>query len=119
MDRRRRVLVVDDNGDHALTIKLLLEYYGFDVAVAGDGELGLAVARRWTPNFVLLDIGLPGIDGYEVAQSLQSDPQTANVKIIGMSAYDPGQRPERERAARFAVRLVKPVPAETLLSALA
>jgi CheY-like chemotaxis protein len=116
---RRRVLVVDDNGDHAITLKLLLEHYGFDVAVAGDGEVGLAVARRWTPDVVLLDIGLPGIDGYEVARSLRADPQTARVKIVGMSAYDPGRQPEQERAAGFAVRLVKPVPAGMLLSALA
>jgi CheY-like chemotaxis protein len=89
------------------------------VAVAGAGEVGLAVARRWTPDFVLLDIGLPGIDGYEVARTLHCDPHTARVKIIGMSAYEPERQPEREQAARFDVRLVKPVAAERLLSALA
>jgi DNA-binding response OmpR family regulator len=72
MDRRRRVLVVEDNGDHAFTLKLLLEFHGFDLTVVGDGRLGLAVARRWAPDFVLLEIGLPGIDGYDVARALKA-----------------------------------------------
>jgi CheY-like chemotaxis protein len=118
MERRRRVLVVEDNGDNAFTLKLLLEAYGFEVAVAGDGEVGLMVARQWFPDFVLLDIGLPGIDGYEVARKLHDDPQTAGTTVIGISAYDPGTRPECEQAAGFAVRLVKPVSSAALLSAL-
>ena len=114
----RRVLVIEDSGDHAFTLKLLLEHYGFDVAVAGDGELGLRVARRWSPDFVLLDIGLPGIDGYAVARALRADPQTANIVIIAMSAFDPGTHLEREKTAGFSARFVKPVPTERLLGLL-
>jgi len=115
----RRVLVIEDSGDSAFSLKLLLEFYGFDVAVAGDGEVGVAVARRWLPDIVLLDIGLPGIDGYEVARQLRADPTTAGTTIVAMSAYDPDLHPEREASARFSARFVKPVPTDRLLGLLA
>ena len=80
--KHRKVLVVEDNGDSALALKLLLEAFGFSVAVAGDGEIGLMVARAWAPDFVLLDISLPGMDGYAVSEHLRGDERTARTTII-------------------------------------
>ena len=102
-----------------MALRLLLESQGFEVGVAATGKLGVEVARRWVPDFVVLDIGLPGMDGYEVAKALHADPTTADITIIAVSAHDPSAQPEREQAAGFSVRFVKPVPTARLLSILA
>ncbi len=115
-NKRRRILVIEDHEDSAFMLKRLLEQNGFDVAIAATGELGLVAARQWSPHFVLLDIGLPGMDGYEVAAALQTEEKTAGLPIIAMSAFDPDLNPKREAAARFAVRFMKPVPVDRLIA---
>ncbi len=68
-----RILVVEDNPDGAESLRLLLGLYGHRAEVAGDGAAALAAARQFSPDVVLLDIGLPGMDGYEVARRLRDD----------------------------------------------
>ena len=106
---RRRVLVVDDNQDAANALKLLLENDGHEVRVAFDGASGLAVAREYRPDYLLLDIGLPRLNGYDIAASLRSDASLAGMKIVAVTGY--GQVHDRARTAAvgFDHHLTKPV----------
>ena len=106
---RRRVLVVDDNHDAANALKLLLENDGHEVRVAFDGASGLALAREYRPDYLLLDIGLPRINGYDIAASLRSDASLADMKIVAVTGY--GQVHDRARTAAvgFDHHLTKPV----------
>ena len=114
-DARHRVLVVEDNADIARLMTLLLLHCGFDVRTLFDGRLVLATARSFRPHFILLDIGLPGMDGYQVAEQLRGDSDLKDVVIIAVSAYSPDRHPSRSRAACFNHHLTKPVGLESLL----
>src|SRR5690349_21485204 len=104
----RRVLVVDDNVDSATGIELLLKEAGHEVYVAYDGVKALETARRMRPEFVFLDLGLPGLDGFEVARALRREPDLQGVRIIAISGY--GSESDRRRAQDAGVdqHLVKP-----------
>ena len=110
----RHVLVVDDNIDAAQTLAHLLEAFGHDVRVAHDGDAALALAREAAPDVVLLDIGLPGMNGYEVVRHLRTDPRTRGATVIAITGY--GQEADRRRAleAGFDQHLVKPVAPDQL-----
>jgi CheY-like chemotaxis protein len=114
-DGRLRVLVVEDNDDIARLMTLLLQHCGFDVRTLFDGPPVLAMTRSFRPHFILLDIGLPGMDGYQVAEQLRSDPDLNDVVIIAASGYSPDMYATRSRPARFDHHLTKPVSLETLL----
>ena len=111
----RRVLVVDDNADAREALKLLLEDEGHDVRSAGDGPSALEEARSFRPEVVLLDIGLPGMDGYEVARALRSEPGCERALIVAVSGYGQADDRERSRLAGFDQHLLKPVTPERLL----
>lgn len=114
-DARYRVLVVEDNANNARLMTLLLLHFGFDVRTLFDGRLVLATARSFRPHFILLDIGLPGMDGYQVAEQLRSDSDLKDVVIIAVSAYSPDWHPSRSRPTCFNHHLTKPVGLESLL----
>ena len=103
-----RILIVDDNVDTARGMARLLQLAGHDVRVAHDGHQALEIARDHGPQFVLLDIVLPGMDGYEVARQLRDDPRLRNTTIIAISGYsaDDYRCPQE---AGFDHHLVKPV----------
>lgn len=107
-----RVLVVDDHHDTAEGLRLLLSEWGCDVRVVHDGHDALRVAGQWTPAAVLLDIGLPGLDGYQVAKSLRENRGTADTRIVAVSGYGQKRDRERARAVGFDGYLVKPVQPE-------
>ncbi len=115
----RRVLVVDDNLDAAHGLRLALELHGLEVVVAHDGRQALVEAAVHTPDAVLLDIGLPGMNGYDVCRELRRQPWGARAVILAMTGW--GQQEDRRRSseAGFDAHLVKPVEHETLLDALA
>jgi CheY-like chemotaxis protein len=116
--RARRILVVDDNADSTETMEMLLKLSGHEVATAHDGESALEKTREFQPEIILLDVGLPGMHGYEVAQRLRSLPENKNLVIIALTGY--GQEQDRERAmeAGFDYHFVKPVEFDTLESLL-
>ena len=114
-DAGRRVLVVDDNADAREALRLLLEDEGHDVRIAGDGPSALESAARFPPEVVLLDIGLPGMDGYEVARALRSVPGSEHALIVAVSGYGQAEDRERSRIAGFDLHLLKPVAPERLL----
>lgn len=108
-----RILVVDDNADAARGTARLLQLAGHDVRVALDGPQALEVAREHRPQFVLLDLILPGLDGYEVARQLRADPRFRDVVIIATSGYSLDEyRPPDE--AGFDHHLVKPIDYDAL-----
>ena len=115
----RSVLVVDDNVDAAWTLAQLLRGMGHHVEVAHDGPAALALARHASPEVVLLDIGLPGMDGFAVARGLRGIPNTAGARIVAVTGY--GQHADRQRAqsAGFDRLMVKPVAPEMLQELLA
>ena len=81
-----RILLVDDNADALQPTAALLELWGHDVRMAADGASALRVVRAWRPQLVLLDIGLPGMDGFELAAALRREPELASCRLIAMSA---------------------------------
>lgn len=81
-----KILVVDDDFRTLKLVGLVLDQEGYDVLAAGSGEEGLEKARAQDPDLVILDIRMPGLDGYEVAQRLRSDPATADVPILMLTA---------------------------------
>jgi two-component system, OmpR family, alkaline phosphatase synthesis response regulator PhoP len=83
---KARILVVEDNADLAAGIEYNLGLEGYDVRVAGDGVVALSIAREWAPQLVLLDLMLPGMDGYKVLQTLRAEPHGATVPVIILSA---------------------------------
>jgi signal transduction histidine kinase len=113
----QRVLIVDDNADAAVTLAWLLSQHGYKVEVAYDGEGGLKAANDFKPDILLLDIGLPGIDGYELATRLRSE-GFATARMIAVSGYAHESDMERSRAAGFNEHLAKPVDIDLLVKLL-
>src|SRR5262249_47212891 len=107
--RKLRILIVEDNRDAARTLGALLTRGGPEVQVTHAGTAGVDPARRWGPDVVLSDLGLPEMDGYELALTLRRDPATAAARLIAVSGY--GQEDDRRRSAEagFDLHLVKPV----------
>ncbi|HEX9287738.1 MAG TPA: MASE1 domain-containing protein [Thermoanaerobaculia bacterium] len=114
-DRERRVLVVDDNADARDAMRFLLEDEGHEVRSAGDGPGAIEEARSFLPEVVLLDIGLPGMDGYEVARALRAVPGCERASIVAVSGYGQAEDRARSRVAGFDEHLLKPVSPERLL----
>jgi two-component system CheB/CheR fusion protein len=115
----QRVLVVEDNIDMARSLALLLKKAGCETEVVHDGAAALAVANSFSPQAILLDIGLPGLDGYEVARRFRADPKHAGVRLIAVSGYGQAQDHQRSKEAGFNHHLVKPVAFDALLATLA
>ncbi len=115
----RRILVVDDNADSARGLARLLKLLGHDVRTAHDGPEALEAAESQHPEYVLLDIGLPGMDGYELARRLREGRLGAVATLIAVSGYGQEEDRRRSRAAGIDHHLVKPVDHKELLSLLA
>jgi two-component system CheB/CheR fusion protein len=114
----RRVLIVEDNKDVADALELLLDSLGHETTVARDGWTALQMAEDFGPEVALVDIGIPGINGYELARMLRSDPRFASVQLIAMTGYGRDEDRDAARAAGFDAHLVKPAEMERLRSLL-
>ena len=110
----RRVLIVDDNIDAAEMLEELLEVMGHEVEMATDPIAALDVAARFVPDVAVLDIGLPVIDGYELAARLRALPGLSGSRLIALTGYGQEHDRQRSRAAGFHAHLVKPVDLERL-----
>jgi CheY-like chemotaxis protein len=117
----RRVLVVDDNDTSAHSLALILQLEGYEVRVADDGESALGVVRTFRPEAVLSDIGLPGIDGHELARRIRQDRDlSASLKLLAaVTGYAGAEARRRSREAGFDRHLVKPIDPEAILALLA
>ena len=95
MEPKRRVLIVDDEPNIVLSLEFLLRQQGYEVSVARDGEEALAAAESWRPDLMVLDVMLPGLDGFEVCRRLRERPEGAVLKILLLTAR--GREVERVR----------------------
>ncbi|MBC7563881.1 MAG: response regulator [Gemmatimonadaceae bacterium] len=115
---RVRILIVDDNVDAAESLGMVLQAAGHDVRLAHDGESALTAALANPPQVVLLDIGLPRLDGYEVAKRLRQQAGLSNVVIVAVTGYGQASDRERSRSAGFDHHLLKPVDLKAVQSIL-
>jgi len=116
--RASRVLVVDDNRDAATTLRDVLAAYGFDVAMAFDGFAALATLESFAADVAVLDIGLPGMDGYALAARIVQSPVSQRPRLIALTGYGTSHHRERAFAAGFDDHLVKPVDPDQLVRVL-
>jgi CheY-like chemotaxis protein len=116
-DALTRVLIVDDNRDAADSLSMLLQFEGRETLCVYSGEEALRALAPFDPQLVLLDIGLPGIDGYEVARRMKAI--TSKVRVIALSGYGQLEDRQRSAAAGFDAHLIKPVDLEALKRILA
>lgn len=116
--RIRSILVVDDNADAADSLGDLLTAWGYQVTVAHDGPAALAALQDTLPDIALLDIGMPAMDGYELAAHLRFQPGCAELPIVAITGSGGPEDVRRSRAKGFAAHLVKPVSAASLLTLL-
>jgi len=108
------ILLIEDNVDAADSLKMLLELYGHRVRVAHDGELGIRMAEIDVPDLLLIDIGLPNLDGYKVAERLREHPQLHGVMRAALTGYGREEDREQALAAGFHQHLVKPADPEKI-----
>jgi len=118
-DRGCKVLIAEDHVDSARCMARMLEQWRHVVRVVGDGAAAVATAREFLPDAILLDIGLPGMDGYEVARTLRTQAEFGETLILALTGY--GREQDRQRAsdAGFNSHLTKPVDPEVLRKLLA
>ena len=114
----RRVLLIDDNEDAAESLAMVLEIEGHDVRTGFSAADALTMAADWQPDVVLLDIGLPVMDGYEVARRLKANPALGAVRLVALTGYGRPEDLQRSAAAGFDGHLVKPVSIEALTEAI-
>jgi CheY-like chemotaxis protein len=115
----RRVLIIEDNRDAAATLQDLLELFGHDTRVAYSGLEAMKTAHEYRPDVVLCDIGLPGMNGYEVAAAFRADPATRDVRLVALTGYGGPEFLGRSVAAGFEKHLTKPVDVQELRRVLA
>jgi CheY-like chemotaxis protein len=115
----RRILVVDDNGDAADSLAVLLRLMGNEVRTAPDGPAALEAARAYRPDVVLLDLGLPGMSGYEVCRRLRGGQFANGPLVVALTGYGQDEDRRRTREAGFDRHLVKPVNPDELQEVLA
>jgi two-component system CheB/CheR fusion protein len=106
---RSRILAVDDDADTADSFAMLLRLWGYDACACYDGPAAMQAAGAHLPQAVLLDVGMPGMDGFQVARLLRRRPELANIAIIGISGYTGEAYRRRAREAGFDHYLLKPV----------
>ncbi len=116
---QQRVLVVDDNRDAADSLGMLLKFLGADAYVVYDGSAALEALRIYRPTTVFLDIGMPGLDGYEIARHVRQAPECGDVMLIAMTGWGQEEDRRRSKEAGFDHHLIKPANADTLQTLLA
>ena len=113
--RKRRVLLVDDNRDAADSMSILLEMSGHEVTIAYDGMEAIHAAARVRPDVALIDLAMPGMDGFAVIHALRGMPALANTRYVALTGFGQASDREQTKAAGFDVHLVKPVELDLLL----
>jgi CheY-like chemotaxis protein len=118
LPQSRKLLIIDDNIDAASSLAMLLRLKGHETRVAHDGPTAVAAAASYQPEVILLDIGMPGMDGYEVARRVRAGPNGESVLLIALTGW--GQEEDRRRTAEagFDHHIVKPPDADALAALL-
>jgi CheY-like chemotaxis protein len=110
----RRVLIVEDDKDSREMLRILLELDGHDVHEAEDGPAAISAALALQPDVALVDVGLPGLDGHEVARQLRRGPAGERIVLVALTGYAAPEDRERSRKAGFDAHLTKPIGPEKL-----
>ena len=113
--KHRRVLIVDDNEDFASSLQFLLQAEEHEVHTAHDGVTAIEMAKEFVPDIILLDLGLPGLNGYETAQRLRAIPELKNLILIAVSGYAQEEDRKRSERAGFTTHLKKPIDIDKVL----
>jgi CheY-like chemotaxis protein len=108
------VLLVEDNLDSVHTLAYLVRDMGHKVEFAINGYVAIDLARRFRPEFVLLDLGLPGLDGFEVCRQIKRDPQLRECRVVALTAFSEEGYRVRAKEAGWELYLVKPVTTKVL-----
>ena len=116
MDVSKRIVIIEDNEDALDTLITYLELLEFQVTGANGGKVGLELVKTQNPHLAIIDIGLPDIDGYEVARKLRSDPMTKAIKLIALTGYGSSEDKKNAYEAGFDIHLTKPLNMQQLLS---
>ncbi len=115
---RPRVLVVDDSRDSAEMLCEVLQAYGCSTCVAYDGPSALDAAQSFKPHLALIDINLPLMDGYEVAQRMRQNPELRQIRLIAVTGYSEAAERRRSQQAGFNDHMVKPIDLKQLRDAI-
>jgi len=118
-DRELHILIIDDNKDFANILCTLFEFLGHTAATADNGIEGLEKAKQIKPDVIFCDIGLPGMNGYEVAESIRKDDALKEVPLIALTGYAGEREIEMARESGFTLHVAKPVDLSTLQEILA
>ena len=97
----KKILIVDDNEQNRLLISDILQYRGYEILEAGDGEKGISLARQFKPDLILLDMQMPGIDGFAAVEILKNDPLTKEIKLIVVTSL--AMKGDREKIIALGV----------------
>jgi DNA-binding response OmpR family regulator len=111
-----KILLIDDNVSALDILKIILEGEGFNVSTAISGEMGIEKAKDIKPDLVILDIGLPGLDGFEVCRLLKNDPETKNIMVILVTGRDRSDDFEKAKTNKADGFIVKPYEIQDLLN---
>lgn len=112
----RTVLLIEDNEQNRYLATFLLEQHGYKVVAAADGPLGISMARELRPDMILLDIQLPGMDGYQVARALRGHAELANLPIVAVTSYAMVGDREKSLAAGCNGYIEKPINPDTFVA---
>ena len=110
------ILLVEDNEDNRAVYTTILRYYGFHVVEAPSGEEGVELARELQPGLILMDVGLPGIDGWEATRRLKSDPLTMRIPVVALTAHALAEHRAASYAAGCDGYLAKPIEPRDVLA---
>ncbi len=105
----KKILIIDDNEKNRLLMSDILQYRGYEILQTGDGEKGVSMARQFKPDLILLDMQMPGIDGFTVAKILKSDALTKDIKVIAVTSL--AMKGDKERILALGVDdyIAKPI----------
>ena len=112
--RRRRILIVDDNEDAREGLRLLLTYVGHEVQTSADASSALDKLRTFQPEIALIDIGLPGVDGYALARMARQTPEARATCLVALTGYGRAEDRQKALAAGFDAHMIKPVDPDRL-----
>jgi DNA-binding response OmpR family regulator len=112
----KKVLIIDDNPTLATTLEMILELKGFSIETAGDGITGYNMIKEVMPDIVILDVMLPGMDGFQVCEKSKSDPDTKDIPIIMLTGKDTGADFDKALEKKADWYIVKPYNIEHLMS---
>lgn len=114
-----RIVVADDNVDSAQSLSLMLQTLGHETRTSTNGVQALGIAHEFRPDVMILDIGMPGLDGHDLARRIRSEPWGKDILLVAASGWGQTEDKQLSREAGFDLHLVKPIDLQTLEALLA